>query len=106
MNTIFSIKNVSKVYQMGEVTVQTLHSVNLDFLEGELDGFRTQLKRHLTTNLSRHLETEFDNIYQDALRYVTKKTRLQTLPPTCPYTLEQLLQDLRIDSIYSVILGT
>ena len=59
--------------------------------EAEIDSFRTQLRRHLTTNLSRHLEDEFNNIYQDALRYITKKTRLKTLPKTCPYTLEQLL---------------
>ena len=59
--------------------------------EAEIDSFRTQLRRHLTTNLSQHLEAEFKHIYQDALRYVTKKTQLKTLPQTCPYTLEQLL---------------
>ena len=59
--------------------------------EAEIDSFRTQLRRHLTTNLFQHLEEEFNHIYQDALRYVTKKTRLKSLPQTCPYTLEQLL---------------
>ena len=59
--------------------------------EAEIDSFRTQLRRHLTTNLYKHLEAEFNNIYQDALRYVTKKTRLKNLPEICPYTLEQIL---------------
>jgi len=59
--------------------------------EAEIDSFRTQLQRHLTTNLHQYLEQEFETIYQDALRYVTKKTRLKTLPSQCPYTLNQLL---------------
>ncbi len=59
--------------------------------EAEIDSFRTQLRRHLTTNLYQHLEEEFDTVYQDALRYVSKKSRLKSLPITCPYTLEQLL---------------
>ena len=59
--------------------------------EAEIDSFRTQLRRHLTTNLHQYLEQEFDTIYQDALRYVTKKTRLEILPVQCPYTLVQLL---------------
>jgi Domain of unknown function DUF29 len=67
------------------------HQNNAAHWEAEIDSFRTQLRRHLTLNLSQHLEQEFNNIYQDALRYVTKKTRLQTLPQTCPYTWEQLL---------------
>lgn len=61
--------------------------------EAEIDSFRTQLRRHLTTNLHQHLEEEFNIIYQDALRYVNKKTRLNILPTTCPYTLEQLLDE-------------
>ncbi len=64
---------------------------NVAHWEAEIDSFRTQLKRHLTTNLYQHLEQEYNNIYDDALRYVTKKTRLKTLPEKCPYTLEQIL---------------
>lgn len=64
---------------------------NASHWEAEIDSFRTQLRRHLTTNLHQHLEQEFDTIYQDALRYVTKKTRLENLPSHCPYTLAQLL---------------
>ena len=59
--------------------------------EAEIDSFRTQLKRHLTTNLYQHLEEEYNNIYEDARRYVSKKTRLKRLPENCPYTLEQIL---------------
>ncbi|MEA5509172.1 DUF29 domain-containing protein [Crocosphaera sp. UHCC 0190] len=59
--------------------------------ESEIDSFRTQLKRHLTTNLYQHLEQEYNNIYDDALRYVTKKTRLKSFPKKSPYTLEQVI---------------
>ncbi|WP_041237685.1 DUF29 domain-containing protein [Gloeothece citriformis] len=64
--------------------------------EAEIESFRTQLRRHLTTNLRQHLEQELNVIYQDALRYVTKKTRLNIFPVTCPYTLEQLLDENRL----------
>ncbi|ACB49849.1 hypothetical protein cce_0498 [Crocosphaera subtropica ATCC 51142] len=32
------------------------HKFNLDVKKAEIDGFRTQLNRHLTTNLYQHLE--------------------------------------------------
>ncbi|MEA5620684.1 DUF29 domain-containing protein [Cronbergia sp. UHCC 0137] len=59
--------------------------------EAEIDSFRTQLRKHLTTNLHKHLEDKINIIYEDALRYVTKKTRLNSFPVTCPYSLSQLL---------------
>jgi Domain of unknown function DUF29 len=61
--------------------------------EAEIDSFRTQLRRHLTTNLRNYLAEELEVIYQDARRYVTKKSRLQILPPNCPYSLAQLLDE-------------
>lgn len=64
---------------------------NAPHWEAEIDSFRTQLRRHLTTNLFQHLEVELDTIYQDAWRYVTKKTQLKNLPNHCPYSLSQLL---------------
>ncbi|MGK7932643.1 MAG: DUF29 domain-containing protein [Microcystaceae cyanobacterium] len=64
---------------------------NSSHWEAEIDSLRTQLRRHLTTNLYQHLEQEFDIIYQDAWRYVSKKTKLTDLPTHCPYTLAQLL---------------
>ncbi|MBR8830068.1 MAG: hypothetical protein N5P05_003273 [Chroococcopsis gigantea SAG 12.99] len=59
--------------------------------EAEIDSFRTQLRRHLTINLHQYLEGELESIYEDASRYVTKKTELKILPHQCPYTLVQLL---------------
>jgi hypothetical protein len=73
--------------QYGETEVEN----NQSYWEAEIDSFRTQLRRHLTTNLHQYLEQELDMIYQDALRYVSKKTRLQSLPNQCPYSLSQLL---------------
>jgi predicted unusual protein kinase regulating ubiquinone biosynthesis (AarF/ABC1/UbiB family) len=67
------------------------HDNNASHWEAEIDGFRTQLRRHLTTTLRQYLEQELSIIYQDALRYSNKKTRLQNLPKYCPYTLENLL---------------
>ena len=61
--------------------------------KAEVRGFRNQLKRNLTTNLSQYLESELASIYEDALGYVMDKAegRIDDLPQTCPYTLEQLL---------------
>ena len=64
---------------------------NKSHWEAEIDGFRTQLRRHLTTTLRQYLEQELSIIYQDSLRYTSKKTRLQNLPKDCPYSLENLL---------------
>lgn len=65
---------------------------NLGHWEAEIVGFRTQLKRRLTTNLRNHLEKELFPIYQDALAYVQRKTRLSVnFPEQCPYTFENLL---------------
>ncbi len=58
----------------------------------EIYGFRTQLKRRLTTNLRNHLNYEMVKLYQDALGYVQRKTNYKVnFPEECPYTLEQLL---------------
>jgi len=64
---------------------------NASHWEAEIDGFRTQLRRHFTTTLRQYLEQELSIIYQDALRYTSKKTRLSNLPKDCPYSLENLL---------------
>jgi len=58
----------------------------------EIVGFRSQLKRRLTTNLKNHLGLKLPDIYQSALEYVRQKTGLTVdFPEDCPYTLEQLL---------------
>jgi hypothetical protein len=64
---------------------------NASHWEAEIDSFRTQLRRHLTTTLYQYLEQDLSIIYQDAQRYTRKKTRLQNLPTHCPYSLENLL---------------
>ncbi|MFM8293235.1 MAG: DUF29 domain-containing protein [Microcystaceae cyanobacterium] len=64
---------------------------NSSHWEAEIDSFRTQLRRHLTTTLYQYLEQELEIIYQDALRYTIKKTRSQRFPPHCHYRLDNLL---------------
>ena len=60
--------------------------------ESEIVGFRTQLRRRLTTNLHNHLAKELPPIYQDALIYVRTKTHFKVdFPETCLYSLDQLL---------------
>jgi hypothetical protein len=67
---------------------------NVNHWEAEVIGFRNQLKKYLTTNLRQHLVKELTSIYQDALKYVKKKTNFKVdFPPQCPYTLEQLLDE-------------
>jgi hypothetical protein len=61
--------------------------------KAEIRSFRNQLKRNLTTNLYQYLENDLASIYDDALGYVIDKTeeKLDNLPQSCTYTLEQLL---------------
>ena len=60
----------------------------------EVQSFRTQLKRYLTTNLSNYLEKEIDSIYQAALGYVREKTgHTVSFPHHCPYSLQQLCEE-------------
>lgn len=60
--------------------------------QAEITGFRTQLKRKLTSNLRNHLQKQLSSLYQDALAYVRQKTSLEVdFPPECPYTIEELL---------------
>ena len=65
---------------------------NLGHWEAEIIGFRTQLRRKLTTNLRNYLSDELTSIYGDVLRYVQRKTRFKVeFPEVCPYELEELL---------------
>jgi hypothetical protein len=62
--------------------------------KAEIISFRSQIERLLTTNLNNHLENELLKIYQSALKYVKQKTEHSVnFPDTCPYTLEQILDD-------------
>jgi hypothetical protein len=68
------------------------YEMNKNHWRAEIQGFRTQLRKYLTTNLHNHLINELELIYQDALEYVQEKTGFSVdFPQTCPYTLEQLL---------------
>lgn len=67
---------------------------NVYHWQAEIVNFRNQLKRRLTTNLRNHLAEERLNLYRDALKYITIKTKYQVnFPEECPYTLEQLLDE-------------
>ncbi|QHU99133.1 DUF29 domain-containing protein [Synechocystis sp. CACIAM 05] len=66
---------------------------NQNHWRADIQGFRTQLRRHLTTTLKNYLEEELPQIYQDALGYVQEKTgHTVGFPKTCPYSLQQLLE--------------
>ena len=47
---------------------------NKNHWRAEILGFRTQLRKYLTTNLHNYLANELNIIYQDALGYVREKT--------------------------------
>lgn len=65
---------------------------NKNHWRAEIQSFRTQLRKYLTTNLHNYLSNELNIIYQDALDYVQEKTGfLGDFPQECPYTLAQLL---------------
>nr|WP_232826192.1 DUF29 family protein [Cyanothece sp. BG0011] len=65
---------------------------NKSHWKAEIIGFRTQLKRKLTTNLRNHLAKELPSLYQDALAYVKQKTNFDVqFPADNPYALEELL---------------
>jgi hypothetical protein len=70
-------------------------SLNRRHWAAEIVNFRSELETDMTTNLKKHLDLVKENIYQKALKYVTKKTELnKTLfPIQCPYSLEELLND-------------
>ncbi|BAQ63619.1 DUF29 domain-containing protein [Geminocystis sp. NIES-3709] len=60
----------------------------------EIISFRNQLDNNLTNNLIIYLEKELDKIYSKVLRYVKQKTEnIVDFPDTCPYSLEQILDD-------------
>ncbi|PSB00753.1 DUF29 domain-containing protein [Merismopedia glauca] len=65
---------------------------NQNHWRAEIQSFRTQLRKYLTTNLHNHLTDELELIYQDGLEYVREKAGFSVdFPQNCPYTLEQLL---------------
>jgi predicted unusual protein kinase regulating ubiquinone biosynthesis (AarF/ABC1/UbiB family) len=72
---------------------QSQFKENANHWEAEIIGFRSQLRRRLTTNLRQHLSKELHSLYQDALRFVKAKTKLNLLPSECHYSLDNLLDE-------------
>ncbi|MGK7881992.1 MAG: DUF29 domain-containing protein [Crocosphaera sp.] len=68
------------------------YQYNQSHWKAEITGFRTQLKRKLTTNLRNHLLKELPSLYEDGLAYVNQKTKFEVeFPPESPYSLTELL---------------
>ncbi len=58
---------------------------NKNHWRAEIQSFRTQLRKYLTTNLHNYLANELNIIYQDALEYVQEKTGFFVdFPEECP----------------------
>jgi Domain of unknown function DUF29 len=65
---------------------------NANHWRAEIISFRSQIEADLTNNLSNYLENELGKIYKSALKYVQEKTAYSVnFPETCPYTLNQIL---------------
>lgn len=70
----------------------TEREINSNHWAAEIITFRVQLEDKLTTNLSKFLELELENIYENARLIAEKKTGLKNLPIICPYSLTQILE--------------
>lgn len=71
---------------------------NQNHWRAEIQNFRTQLRRHLTTTLKNYLDQELPQIYEDALGYVQEKTGHGVdFPLICPYSLTELLESLPLN---------
>jgi hypothetical protein len=60
--------------------------------EAEILAFRSDLKDNLTTTLENKLYEGLDDLYDDASKYMLKKTGLANniIPMNCPYSFQQL----------------
>jgi len=70
----------------------TEREINSNHWAAKMITFRVQLEDKLTTNLSKFLELELENIYENARLIAEKKTGLKNLPIICPYSLTQILE--------------
>lgn len=66
----------------------------------EILDFRSNVEKRLSRTLRRDLKVQLPKLYADARKIVARKMELHgerprtgDLPPTCPYTLEQVLGD-------------
>ncbi len=69
------------------------YQYNAAHWKAEITEFRFQINGILTTNLQNYLESRFELIYQNSVKYTKRKTYLNTFPSKCPYSLEQLLDE-------------
>jgi hypothetical protein len=68
------------------------YEINKNHWRAEIQSFRTQLRKYLTTNLHNYLIDELELIYRDALEYVREKTNFSIdFPEVCSYRLGELL---------------
>ncbi len=61
--------------------------------KSEVTSFRMQINDRMTRNFYNYLTDNLSSIYQKSRKYVRDKSGLDTFPPQCPYTLEQLLDE-------------
>jgi hypothetical protein len=61
--------------------------------ESEVISFRDQINDRMTKNFYNYLGENINKIYQNARKYVKAKSRLDTFPLECPYSLDQLLDE-------------
>ncbi len=66
---------------------------NSSHWRAEILSFRYQLNDRMTTNFHNYLEDNLPSIYSKASKYVAEKSRLNTFPQQCTYTLKQLLDE-------------
>jgi hypothetical protein len=94
-----------------------LHLLKLQYLptieprRGWLDSIgkqRDDLELEITPSLRRHLTTELESIYQKARRRAVDdlardRVKLEQLPTTCPYTLEQIIDPIwRPENVHGI----
>jgi len=71
----------------------TEYERNYSHWRAEIVSFRSQINDRMTKNFYNYLLEHLPFIYLKARKYVAEKSRLDTFPKQCPYTLEQLLDE-------------
>ena len=61
--------------------------------KSEVTSFRIQINDRMTKNFYNYLSENLSSIYRKARKYVIDKSGLETFPESCPYTLDQLLDE-------------
>ena len=61
--------------------------------KSEVTSFRIQINDRMTKNFYNYLKDNLPSIYRKSRKYVVDKSGLETFPESCPYTLDQLLDE-------------